>query len=321
MKGGLSLYLGGDVGEGREVTRTASIRAPALLIALAGFGLLSVGDAIIKSVAGEWPGTALTTLRFAIGSVLIGLIVLVREGAPAFRVRRIGLHVARGIAWAVAALSFYLALFAMPLAQATTIEFLSPMLVGLIAAATLGERMTRSALIATMVAFAGVLIVLRPGGAGFDWSALLPLLAATGMATLIVLNRLAAGTASVLASQFYAALFCTPVVLAATIIGHWSGIEALRVTPLPGSVLLRAAAVACTASLAHTLVFTATVRAGASEVAPMVYVQLLVALALGAVFYDDRPDGWALVGAALVIGAGLFLWSRQRRRNLGGVPA
>ena len=303
------------------MTRHTAGRALALPTALAGFGLLSVGDAIIKSVAGDWPGTALTTLRFAIGSVLMGLIVLGREGASAFRVDRIGLHVARGAAWAVAALSFYLAIFVMPLAQATTIQFLSPMLVGLIAASALGERMTGSAVAATAVAFVGVVVVLRPGDGGFGLTALLPLLAATGMASLIVLNRLAAGTGSVLASQFYAALFCTPFVLVATLIGHASGLEALRVTPLPGSVLLRAAAVACTASLAHTLVFTATVRAGASEVAPMVYVQLLVALALGAAFYGDRPDGWALGGAVLVVGAGLFLWSRQRRRNLGGAPA
>ena len=300
---------------------STSTRAPALLLALAGFGLLSVGDAIIKSVAGEWPGTALTTARFAIGSVLMAAIVLAREGWAGFRIRRVGLHVARGAAWAVAALSFYLALFVMPLAQATTIQFLSPMLVGLIAAGALGERMTGAAWVATAAAFAGVLIVLRPGGDQFGWSALLPLLAATGMATLIVLNRLAAGTASVLGSQFYAALFCTPWVLAATIVGHASGAAAFHVAPMPASVLLRAAAVACTASVAHTLVFTATVRAGASEVAPMVYVQLLVSLALGAMFYADWPDGWALAGAALVVGAGLFLWSRQRRRNLGGAPA
>ena len=299
---------------------SAPSQAPALLIALAGFALLSVGDAIIKSVAGEWPGTALTALRFALGTVLMGGVVWVREGAGAFRVRRIGLHMARGAAWAVAALSFYLAIFVMPLAQATTIQFLSPMLVGLIAAGVLGERMTGSAWIATLAAFAGVLIVLRPDGQT-GWSALLPLSAASGMATLIVLNRLAAGTGSVLASQFYAALFCTPVVLLATLVGHWSGVEALRVTPLPVSVALRAGAVACTASFAHTLVFIGTVRAGASEVAPMVYVQLLVALGLGAVLYGDWPDGWALLGAALVVGAGLFLWSRQRRRNLGGAPA
>lgn len=292
-----------------------------LAIAGVGFALLSVGDGIIKSVAGEWPGTALTTLRFALGAVLMGSILFWREGRAGFRVRRLGLHVARGGAWAVAALSFYLAIFVMPLAEATTIQFLSPMLVGVIAAMVLGERMTRPAIAATLTAFVGVLIILRPGAGVFGWSALLPLTAASGMATLIVLNRLAAGTASVLGSQFYAALFCAPWVLAATVLGHWSGVEALRVTALPLSVLLRAGVVACTASLAHTLVFTATTRADAVEIAPMVYVQLLVASAIGALFYDDRPDGWTAVGAVVVVGAGLFLWRRQRRRALGGTPA
>lgn len=301
--------------------RLGAGRAPALLIALVGFSLLSVGDGIMKSMAGQWPGTGITTLRFAFGALLMGGIVAVREGRAGFRATHLWLHFARGAALAVASTCFYLAIFVMPLAEATTIQFLSPMLVGVIAWAVLGERMSRAGAGATAVAFAGVLMVLRPGGGTFGWTALLPLCSASGLATLVVLNRRAVGTASVLGSQFLIAAFCTPLLIAVTLIGHLSGVPSLALGPLPWSVAARALAIAGTASLGHTLIFTATVRAGAVEIAPMVYGQLLVATTLGAVFYGDVPDGWALVGAAVVVSAGLFLWRRQRRRNLGGAPA
>ncbi len=302
-------------------TRGAGGRALALPVALAGFSLLSVGDGVMKSMAGQWPGTGITTLRFAFGAALMGGVVLWREGRAGFRATRLGLHAARGCALAVASLCFYLAIFTMPLATATTIQFVSPMLVGLIAAVALGERMRWEGVVATVAAFAGVLIVLRPGSVELGWNALLPLASAFGLASLIVLNRMASGTASVLGSQFLVAAFCTPVLLMASVVGHLTGAPSLHLGPLPWSVAARALAIAGTASLGHTLIFAATLRVGAAEIAPMVYGQLLVALTLGAVFYGDRPDGWSLLGAAVVVGAGLFLWRRQGRRNLGGAPA
>lgn len=291
-----------------------------LLLAGCGFALLSVGDGVMKSMAGEWPGTAITTLRFAFGALLLGGLVAWREGRAGFRARRLPLHAARGVALAVASLSFYLAVFVMPLATATSIQFLSPMLTGVVAAILLRERISRDGLIAIAAAFVGVIVVLRPDGGTLGATALLPLAAACGLSTLIVLNRMAAGTASVLGSQFLLAAFCTPVLLVVTIAGHLSGLETLAVGPVLPSVVARAAAIAVTASLGHTLIFSATVRAGAVEIAPMVYVQLLVAITLGVLFYDNRPDRWTLTGAAIVIGAGLFLWRRQRRRNLGSTP-
>lgn len=299
---------------------TSTSSRSGLALAGCGFALLSVGDGIMKSMAGEWPGTAITTLRFAFGALLLGGLVAWREGRAGFRARRLPLHAARGAALAVASLCFYLAVFAMPLATATSIQFLSPMLTGVVAAVLLRERVSRDGLIAIGLAFAGVLVVLRPDTGTLGASALLPLASACGLSTLLVLNRMAAGTASVLGSQFLLAAFCTPVLVVVTVVGHLSGAESLAVGPVPWSVVARAAAIAGTASLGHTLIFSATVRAGAVEIAPMVYVQLLVAVTLGAVFYGNWPDAATLVGAGLVVGAGLFLWSRQRRRASGATP-
>ena len=78
------------------------------------------------------------------------------------------------------------------------------------------------------------------------------------------------------------------------------------------SVIARCAFIGMTATLAQWLIFMGTVRAGAGTVAPMTYGQLLMAVVLGFVFFGDRPGLAALAGAAVIIGAGLFLWWRGR---------
>ena len=70
----------------------------ALLLALAGFMLLSVGDVVVKTIAGEWPGSAVAALRYAFGSVGLVALVAWRLGRVGFRVPKPGLQVARGAA-------------------------------------------------------------------------------------------------------------------------------------------------------------------------------------------------------------------------------
>jgi drug/metabolite transporter (DMT)-like permease len=77
------------------------------------------------------------------------------------------------------------------------------------------------------------------------------------------------------------------------------------------TIIARCAVVAVTASFAHWLVFMATTRASASQIAPMTYVQLLIAMALGIAIFGDWPDMTSLAGSAIIIGAGLFLWHQK----------
>ena len=279
-----------------------------LLYALGGFMLLSVGDAAIKTIAGAWPGTAVALVRYAIGAAMLGALLWRREGRAGFRLGRWRWHILRGLGVGMATVAFFSALFVMPLAEATSITFTSPMLTALLAAAILGERLRPVSIVAMLLAFAGVTIVLRPSFAELGAAALLPLISALGMSVLMLGNRAVAGSGSALAMQFSVAVLALPVLALATLAGHWSGLPQYRVGTPDWSILARCAIVACTASTAHWLVFRATERTGAARVAPMSYVQLLVALSLGWALFGDRPDGIALVGAAVIIAGGLLLW-------------
>ena len=291
-------------------TRSDDARA-ALLLALGGFAMLSVGDGLVKSLAGSWPGTGVAALRYLFGALGLGLAVAWRSGRAGFVLPLPLVQFGRGAAVALATICFFMGAMAMPLADATAIQFTSPMLTAMLSAVLLGERAPRAAWGATALAFIGVLLVLRPEVARLGAAALYPLAAALGMACLMILNRRAAGSAPMLTLQFLIAAFAAPMIAAAALLGNLSGLPAFRLSVPGWEVVWKCAAVAVTGSVAHLLIFAATTKASAAVTAPMVYIQLLIALAIGALFFGDVPDPAMLGGAALIIVGGMWLWRSQ----------
>lgn len=286
-----------------------------LLLALAGFVCLSCGDAVIKTMAGQWPPMAIAALRYALGAV--GLVALLgwRDGPQSFTPPNPKLHLLRGAAVATATTGFFAALFVMPLTDATAITFTSPIITGLLAPLVLGEPARRETWISTLLAFAGVLIVLRPNVLAHGWEALLPLLSAVGFSVLMMANRAAAGKASPLAMQAYVAVAATPILIAVALVAHFSGVAKFALSWPSASVIAKCALVACSATAAHWLIYLGTTKAGAASVAPMTYVQLLVALTLGWLVFGQMPEPVTLLGAAIIVAAGLLLWWTTRRKG------
>jgi drug/metabolite transporter (DMT)-like permease len=114
--------------------------------------------------------------------------------------------------------------------------------------------------------------------------------------------------------QYYMSVTAMIFLAGVTLAFHFSGLEGFLVTAPHWSVLARCALIGLTATLGQWLIFMGTVKAGAGTVAPMTYGQLLMAVALGAVFFSDYPDATAFAGAAVIIGAGLYLWWEGRDR-------
>lgn len=283
-----------------------------MLFALVGFMTLSVGDAVVKSMAGEWAPTAIGALRFALGAAGLSALLLWQEGPAGFHPPRPGIQMLRGLGIAVGTIGFFSALSFMPLAEATAITFTSPFITSLLAAVFLGERIRGQNWLAMLVAFIGVLIVLRPNFAAIGWPALLPLLSAAGISVVMIGNRMVAGLSSALSMQAFVAVAACPVLFAVAVIGDWSGLPRLVIEWPDWTIVARCAVVAVTASTAHLLIFLGTARAGAAAVAPMTYAQLLVATLLGWLVFGDVPDAMSACGAAIIVGAGLFLLRRPR---------
>jgi len=282
----------------------------ALAFTLAGFALLTVGDSIIKSAAGLWPSTAVAALRFVIGAAGLAVILLIRQGSAGFSVPLPWHQAARGLSMAVATTAFFTSIFLMPLADATAIVFVSPALTSLISARLLGEKTPIHIWVSIGVSLLGVALILRPNLADLGPVALLPLVAALGMSCVMLLNRKVSGHGSVLLMQFLLALFAAPILIVVTIIGHATAIPDLQVNWPPLYVVLICLLVAFSASVSHMLIYLGTVKASAATVAPMTYVQLLVALIVGSIFYDNFPDLQSIAGATLIVASGLYLWRK-----------
>lgn len=279
-----------------------------LLLALLGFALLSCGDAIIKTMAGEWSPLAVAALRFTIGAAGLSALLLLRQGVSAFQPAKPLLQVARGICAAGATLCFFSAIFVMPLAEAMSLSFISPVVTALLSKPILGEKVRPAVWIASPLALVGVALVLRPNFAEIGWPAVLPLMSATFFSLMVIANRASSGSGTPLAMQAYLAIVAAPFLLSAAAVGHVSGAANLAVTMPDWTVIGRCLVVAITASTAHFLIYLGTTKAGAATIAPTSYIQMLVAGGLGWWWFSEVPDAMSILGAAVIIVAGLILW-------------
>lgn len=281
-----------------------------LILALVGFAGLSCGDALIKTMAGEWSPIAVAALRISIAALGLSVILWVKEGRGAFRPQNPWLQAGRGLCMAIATMCFFAAVFVMPLAEATSLVFLAPIITALLSGPLLKEKVRPATWIASVIAFAGVVLVLRPSVLELGPIAFLPLGSAFSFSLVMLANRAAAGQGSSLSMQVFLAVGAAPVLILCAVIGGWSGAERFAMSWPDWTVIARCAAVAVSATVAHWLIYLGTTRAGAATIAPMSYVQLLVAIILGWLIFTDTPDAMTLLGAAVIIAAGLYLWRR-----------
>lgn len=304
--------MSGPVPVRDDSDRLAHAPRRALLVALAGFTILAIGDVVVKSMAASWPGSAIASLRYAFGAAGLAVLIAIRFGRAAFILPKPWVQLGRGMAVGAATACFFLSLRVMSLADATAIVFTSPIWTVILSFLFLRERPRPAVLVSIALASAGVLLILRPNVSEFGWEALLPLLAAVAMACLFILNRRVGGLAPVIVMQFIVAVMALPILFLLAILGHVSGDPAQLIGWPEPSVVLRCAVVAVTATLGHWFLFRATELASAATIAPMTYVQLLVAICAGILLFGDWPSLPMVAGAALIISGGLWLWHKQR---------
>lgn len=290
----------------------AKIHRRGVMLAIIGFAMLSCGDAIIKTMTGEWPIPAVAALRFAIAVPFLTAIVAYAGPGQPLRIPQLTgtwWHVARGAAIASASALFFYSLTLMPLAAATSIAFAQPVITAILSAILLKEPLHPRGWLAVLCGMAGVLIVLKPNLAALGALALVPLAAAFCMSCLFLLNRHMAGRAPSSVLQWSLALFATPILVGVALVGHFSGAPGLAIGWPDWTIVARCAFAAFTATSCHWLIFLGTARASAAAVAPATYAQLPVALALDALLFGNYPDVTALAGGLLIIAAGILLLS------------
>ena len=233
------------------------------------------------------------------------LFYLPTEGTAIFRARQPGLLTLRAVFLLCATLLNFSAIQHLPLNITIAIFNAMPFVVCVISIPVLGERIGVRRLGAVFGGFLGVLVILQPWDAAFDWHMLLSigsLLCASGY---FVMNRLIAGNDGNAVTQCYAAGLAS-LVLAPLVWQHWvwpDGILNWSVVLMLGSLGM----------LGHSLLRQAHRHAQASALAPTTYSQIVYITLISWWVFDTSPAQNTVWGTLIIVGSGLYLWARERR--------
>ncbi len=283
---------------------TSSRTARGIACVVGGVLCLSVSDALAKWLGAHYPAIQLLFLRGVIALPLVVALILWQEGPASLLTRNLGVHCVRGLLNLVSACSFYFGLTMLPLAQATAVAFAAPLFVIALSRPLFKERVEARRWVAALVGFAGVLIVVRPGGSGFQAATLLPLGTAIGYALMMMTARKIQGAESMLTTMLY-------IVLAQAVLSV--ALQPWFWVPPAGEHMLGFVALSVFSTLGLTLI-TQGFRIGpASVVAPFDYSGLLWAGLLGWLFWGELPDTWAYAGGAIIVASGIYICLRETR--------
>lgn len=292
--------------------------AAGILCLVLGIAIFSVQDLILKLLSGDYPLHQAMVLRSltAIPCLLVitrvfdgGLFGLVSRTWPAM--------LGRGFLNFFAYTAYYLALAALPMATTVALYFTAPLIIVVLSVVILGESVSPRRWLALLAGFAGVVIMVRPGGTLFDWAAVLPIMCGAAYALSMILARTMGTKDSAAAMAFWGNLAFLGAALGLSAVfgqGGWGeGVHPSLAFLVRGWVWpdVTDALLMCLcgviAAVGLTLL-TQAYRIGASSVvAPFEFTFAFWGILWGWVFWGDLPDGLGWAGIALIIGAGVYV--------------
>ncbi|MCD2166699.1 DMT family transporter [Comamonas koreensis] len=274
-------------------------------------------DAFAKHMLTRYPATVMNLSRYtAVG--MLALWVMHRHGDwSALRWERLRsgkLLLLRSLMLAIVATCFMTALATMPLAEATAIYFTAPLIMVALSPWLLGERVGRVQWVALLLGFAGMLLIVRPGNALPLAGTVLMAVSAVCYALFQVLTRKLSGVVPTAVQFAYMALFCLVITNLPALfhpITAWPNAPQLALLLAGGFV----------SGGAQLLLLQAFQRASASTLAPMNYVQLLLAVLISTFWFQRPPDSLALYGMLMISAAGVYLaWPRRQKHTAHQAP-
>jgi drug/metabolite transporter (DMT)-like permease len=271
-----------------------------MLLFMLGVLLFACMDSITKYLVAHYDVPLVVAIRYIVNCLLMVVLLTPSQGKRLVQTQRTGLVLIRALCLAAASLFIGLAFQRLPIAEATGILFLSPLLVVLVAGPILGERVGALNWVAAIAGFSGILLIAHPGS-GIDLLGTVFALCAVVMtAAYQLLSRILASTERTIPMLFYAALIGA--------IGYglfmpwsWGG-----PVPTPIQVLLFLGSGAL-AGLGHFLFTTAHRDAPASLLAPMMYTQLVWAGLLGWIVFGHVPESMSIIGMCIVAASGTMV--------------
>jgi drug/metabolite transporter (DMT)-like permease len=276
------------------------------LYILAGLFLSSL-DATAKILVQDYSVWWVVWARYAGHTLIVLPLAWARVGPGFWRTGQPLLQLGRSTLLVAATIVFFSALRYLPLAEASAISFLTPLIIVMLSRPLLGEVVPPARWAAVAVGFAGILLVTRPGSAAFHPAALLML----GMALFNALYQLL--TRKLRGDSAYTTLFYSAIVGTVAFTGM---LPFLDPHPLPGlrdtSLFLL---LGLLAGLGHWCMIRAFLQAQASQLTAFGYLQMVWPLGFGWLLFGQFPDHVSMAGMLIILAGGVWLAWQERRRS------
>jgi len=296
--------------------RVAHVPLEAILLISASTLCFALLDAVMKALSAFYPVLLLVWVRWLIQGIALVLWLAPRSGVAFLRTEHLGKNLLRGAILMGSSICFMSALKYLPLAEATALNYSTPVLVTLMAAIFLNEKMTGPRILFVLAGIFGMVLIVRPGTSMFQGTALLAIASAAFYATFQILTRrMSDENPGVL--MFYPALVCVVAVGAALPFA----LDGPLSMAWPDLALLVGGGVMGT--FGHFLFILAFKRGDASALTPFTYFQLIWATLIGWIVFANFPDPPAFIGMAVIACSGLAiaLHERWRARAAATEPA
>lgn len=260
-------------------------------------------DGMAKYLTDTLSAQQIVWIRYTI--ILLLILPVVCRRISGLRTQRPILHLFRGLALTGASIFFVFSLETLPLELATAIGFVAPLYVTVLSIVFLKEKVGIRRWAAVGFGFIGVLIIVRPGTTAFQSTMLFPLVSALCWASGLIITRFMKGSELPLVILFYSSLVGC-VASAPLVFPVW-------IEPTNSQWILLISLGVLNA-VGQYLIIRAFLLASASLLAPFSYFSIVWATLIGAVVFGTFPDIATVVGTSVLIGAGLYVWHRERVR-------
>jgi drug/metabolite transporter (DMT)-like permease len=260
-------------------------------------------DTMAKYLMRDYPVPQVVWGRYAFHLAAM-VVVLAPRRKLSLRTNRLGLQLFRSMVLLLATVLFFTGLSYLPLADASALIYVSPLLVTALSVPILREHVGPRRWVAVIVGFVGVLVIVRPGAGVMHPATFLVLGTALCFAAYQISTRALSATEKTLTTLFYTALLGA--------VGTTLALPFFWTPPSPAAWALMAGT-GLMGAFGHFLLIKAHERAPVSVLAPYVYTQLIWATIFGYLVFADFPDAWTIVGAGIITGAGLFVFYRESR--------
>ncbi|MFC5066858.1 DMT family transporter [Flaviflagellibacter deserti] len=280
------------------------LRIIAISLMFGAVGTFSILDTTAKYLSSYESPLQVAWLRYVFHVVFISILLNPWSSPGIWRTKKPGMQFLRSVLLAGTTVFNFSALQTLQLDQAITVSFTTPLLVAIFAGPILGEWIGLKRMAAIGVGFLGVLVVTRPGVGTFEMAYLLAFSNAICGAFYNIATRFVSAydsaKTSIAITGLFGALALAPIM---PFVWHW---------PESGWIWGLHIATGAMGAFGHYLLILAHGRAPAPILAPFVYCELVFMTITGWLVFSDVPDVWTLAGAAVVIGAGLYLLLKER---------